>query len=272
MVSQPHETLADHRPVAALCLTLGTWSILRGGFAVPGARGLQIAGFDPNAAGLGVVAIGVAVYYYGWIFGLALVLAVVIHEYGHVVAYRVCGHDDARFRLIPLMGGVAISNRLPASQESAFFIALMGPAICLAPMALAFAVSDLLVRPQPAMANLLYAFGMVLGSLNFFNLLPFWPLDGGRILQVLCQTYIPWATRQVSIAMTVGAAALAFATQSYFLLIFVLIGWGGLMQSERVLQVQRPMTKRRGTLALCAYGFTAAAFYEGGADLLHVLL
>ena len=39
----------------ALCLSLGTWTILRGGFAVAGARGFQVVGFDPNAVGMGAV-------------------------------------------------------------------------------------------------------------------------------------------------------------------------------------------------------------------------
>ena len=258
--------------LAALALTAGTWMILRGGFVVPGARGFQLAGFDPNGAGLGALAIIVAVYFYGWVFGLALVLAVIMHEYGHVVAYRVCGHSDARFRLIPILGGVAISNRLPASQSVAFFIAIMGPAICLAPMALAFALSDLLMGQAVGLASFLFAFGMVLASFNFFNLLPFWPLDGGRIVQILCQTYIPWATRQVSIAMTLIGAALALLTGSYILLFFILMSWGGLMQAEQILGIQTPMTKRHGLIALAAYATTAAAFFKGGSFLLQGLL
>jgi Zn-dependent protease len=254
--------------LAALGLTFGTWAILRGGFVLAGQRGLQFTGFDPNAIGLGALALIVAIYYFGWQYGLALILAVVVHEYGHVVAYRVCGHDDARFRLIPIMGGVAISNRLPASQESAFFIALMGPAICLAPMCLCFALSDMLLPVSYAAAEFLGIFGLILGFFNFFNLLPFWPLDGGRIVQILAQTFLPDATRQVSIAMTVIGAALAFLTHSYIILFFILISWGGLVQSEKVLQIQRPMTVRRALLALAAYGFTAGAFYTGGARVL----
>ncbi len=256
----------------ALGLMAGTWLALRGGFAVAGERGLRIVGFDANAVGLSALAVMVAVYYYGLDYGLALVLAVVLHEYGHVVAYRVCGHDDARFRLIPILGGVAISSKVPASQERAFFIALMGPAICLAPMGLAFALSDLLFVRSAAVSDYLYAFGMVLGSFNFFNLLPFWPLDGGRIVQILCQTYLPWATRQVSIAMTLIGAALALYSQSYIILFFILMSWGGLVRSEQLLEIQRPMTWGQGLIALAAYGFTAAAFLSGGALLLQGLL
>lgn len=256
----------------SLGVLYGTWATLRGGLVLPGARGFQMAGLDPNAARLGALAVAVAIYYYGWVFGAALILAVIIHEYGHVAAYRVCGHSDARFRLIPIFGGVAISNRLPATQGHAFFIAIMGPAICLAPMSLSFALSSLLFQTSPAVASFLFAFAMVLASFNFFNLLPFWPLDGGRMVQILCQTFIPSATRQVSIAMTLTAAALAVFTQSWFLLIFILISWGGLMQSEQVLGLQTPMPKRHALLGLAAYASTAVAFFMGGSFLLRGLL
>ena len=257
--------------IVALGLMSGTWAILRGGFSVAGGRGLKIIGYDPNALGLGALAIIVAVYYYGWQYGLTLILSVVLHEYGHVVAYRVCGHDDARFRLIPILGGMAISNRIPASQENAFFIAVMGPAICLAPMGLAFALSQVLIATSYPASEFLFILGVVLAVFNLFNLLPFWPLDGGRMVQYLAQTFLPGATRQVSIAMTVLGAALAFLTHSYLILFFILISWGGLMQSEKLLQVQRPMTKPRALLALAAYGFTAVAFYLGAAPLLQGL-
>lgn len=258
--------------LAALGLMAGTWAALRGGFHVPGARGLRIVGFDPAALGLGALAVAVAVFYYGWAFGIALCLAVALHEFGHVVAYRVCGHDDARFRLIPILGGVAISNRLPATQERAFFIALMGPAICLAPMALAFALADLLAFSQPLASGLLYAFGVVLAGFNFFNLLPFWPLDGGRMVQILAQTYIPWATRQVSIAMVLIGAVLAFLAQAWIILILILMSWGALMQSEQILGLQRPMSPRLGLIALAAYVVTAGAFLLGGSVLLQGLV
>lgn len=243
---------------------------LRGGFR--GAAGFQIAGFDINAAGLGIVAVAAAMYFFGLLYGIALIVAVVIHEFGHVAAFRVCGHSDARFRLVPLMGGVAISSRLPASQEQAFFITLMGPAICLAPMVLCFALPEAFYKGQSEfgyqIANYLYIQGVVLGALNFFNLLPLWPLDGGKIAHRLAYAFFPGATRHVSIAMMMLAAALCLFTRSYFLLFFVLMSWQSLQQFEAHLQSQRPIAKPRALLCLAAYLTTTAAFFVGGAAML----
>ena len=252
---------------AAVFLLAVALYTLRGGMIGPG-RGLRVVGFDTNAVGLGVVAVAAAVWFFGWQFGLALILTVVMHEFGHVAAFRICGHTDARFRLIPLFGGVAISNQTAASHESDLFINLMGPAICLAPMALCFVLSDLVAQQAWGLANFLYILGLVMGSLNFFNLLPFWPLDGGKITRILTFTYIPGATRAVSIAMSATAAALCVLSGSFLLLIFVLMGWRGLMQSEQTVKMQRPMTKARGLWATAAYLATMLAFGFGGWPLM----
>lgn len=253
--------------LAALALMAAALYTLRGGLIGPG-RGLRVVGFDTNAIGLGVLAVGFAVWFFGWQYGAALIITVVLHEFGHVVAFRICGHSDARFRLIPLLGGMAISNKLPASHEDDLFISLMGPAICLAPMVLAFALSDLVVEQSWGLANFLYILGLVMGSLNFFNLLPFWPLDGGKITRVLTFTYFPQFTRGVSIAMSATAAALCVLSGSFILLIFVLMGWQGLVQSEQLITKQQPMSKTRGLWATVAYLSTLLAFGVGGLPLL----
>ena len=185
---------------------------LRGGLVSN--RGLTVVGMDMQGLGMGVLAFVAAAWYFGPLYGVAIVLSVMIHEFGHVAAYRIAGHDDARFRLIPLMGGVAISDRAPETQAHDFFITLMGPGICLAPMALAYALSDA-IHPYSADASeFLWVFAIVTGALNFFNLLPFWPLDGGRCLRILTDTYVPGATNFVTLAMSAALAAAAVAMQS----------------------------------------------------------
>ncbi len=242
---------------------------LRGGLTARGHL-VTLAGFDMSSLGLGVLAVIVAVYFFGPMYGAALILSVMVHEFGHVAAFRICGHSDARFRLIPLFGGVAISNQQPASQDKAFFISLMGPGICLAPMALAYALSysDFLWEEWPDAANFMWVFAISNAALNFFNLLPFYPLDGGNCLRILCHTFWPGGTRIVTIAMSAAAAAIAFYLQAWFLLIFVLMGTQNLMQSENLLHAQRRMGWRRGLLAALAYLFTTAAHFWGSLELI----
>lgn len=251
----------------ALALCAATLYALRGGLTARG-RFVTIAGFDMQSLGLGIFAILVAGYFFGPLFGAAIILAVMIHEFGHVAAYRVCGHSDARFRLIPLLGGVAISNHHPASQEKDFFITLLGPGICIAPMVLAYVASDYLVEDHPYIVQFLWNFALVMGALNFFNLLPFWPLDGGRCLSILCNTFAPQLVRPVTMAMTGLAIATAVLTQSWFLLAFLIFSLQSLQSAMLLSQVQRRMSPARGLWALAAYLATMASFAFVGWPLL----
>lgn len=88
-----------------------------------------ILGLDPQGLGISALAVIAAVIFFGPVFGICIILVIVIHEFGHVAAFRVAGHHDASFRLVPLMGGYAISNRAVDTQEEDVFITLMGPAI-----------------------------------------------------------------------------------------------------------------------------------------------
>jgi Zn-dependent protease len=191
-----------------------------------------------------------------------------VHEFGHVAAYRVCGHADARFRLIPLLGGVAISDQVPASHEKDFFITLMGPGICIAPMVLALALVDVAAGYSADAADFLWIFATVTGALNFFNLLPFWPLDGGRCLAVLCNTFWPGGARQVTLAMSGALIALGIYSQNFILVAFALMGAQSLFAAEQIARFQRPMGKRRGALAAAAYVATVAVFGKVGWPLM----
>ncbi|EPX81689.1 metalloprotease [Litoreibacter arenae] len=239
---------------------------LRGGLVSD--RGLTVVGMDVQGLGLGALAFVAAAWYFGPLYGVAIVFSVMIHEFGHVAAFRIAGHHDARFRLIPLMGGVAISDTEPETQAHDFFITLMGPGICLAPMALAYALSDVVAPYSPQAAEFLWVFAIVTGALNFFNLLPFWPLDGGRCLRILTDTFVPGATNFITMAMSAAFAALAVAMQSLALLFFAIMGAQSLFSWSGAWVQRKRMTKGQGVLALAAYLFTAGAHFWGGFTML----
>lgn len=251
----------------AVAFCLATLYSLRGGLIGTG-RVMSIAGFDTNALALGGLAVAAAVYFFGPMYGIALILSVMLHEFGHVAAFRVCGHSDARFRLIPLIGGVAISSSQPASHEKDFFITLLGPGICLAPMVLALAVLELDWPYHSPTADFIWIFATVTGALNFFNLLPFWPLDGGRLLAILSRSFWPGAAVQVTMAMSAATIVLAIYTRSLALTFFALMGAQNLLQGGDRSAIQRPMSKPRAALAAAAYLTTLATFGLTGWPLL----
>jgi Zn-dependent protease len=253
--------------LVAFVLCLITAYTLRGGYVANG-RFLRLAGFDPNGLILGVLAVAAAVYFCGEIYGLALILSIMLHEFGHVAAFRICGHSDARFRLIPMIGGVAISSQLPASHEKDLFITLMGPGICLAPTVLAMALLELDWTYDSGAAEFVWIFATVTAAINFFNLLPFWPLDGGRSLAILCRTFIPGAAKQATMAMAAATIVLGIYSQSMAMLFFALMGAQSLILGGDVSSVQRPMSKQRGALGAAAHLTALAAFGLAGWPLL----
>ena len=116
-----------------------------------------------------------------------LFLCVVLHEFGHIFAARHFGVRTPEVVLLPI-GGVSRLERIPEEPQAEFVIAIAGPAVTLV-IALALIVllgglppPDELIEitgPRSLIVQLAYA-NVVL---FVFNLLPAFPMDGGRVLR-----------------------------------------------------------------------------------------
>lgn len=255
----------------SIILCVLTAYALRGGLLRP--QNAVVHSFDTTGLLMALAAFGAAGFFFGLLVGIALTFSVMLHEFGHVAAYRVAGHSDARFRLLPLIGGVAISNRQPATQAEDFFIALMGPGICVAPMVLAYTGASFYGEDYPQVSQALWVFAGLTGMLNFLNLLPLFPLDGGRCLKVLAQTFWKPAGTYAGYLMIAALAALAAWRMSPVLALFAALGLQGLSKANDPAGFQRPMTKPQGVLALCAYLSVAATHLFVGLPLIvHYIL
>ena len=130
----------------------------------------------------------------GAIYLIALFASVLLHELGHVAVSKRYGISTIEIVMFPI-GGLARLERLPKPHEE-LWIALAGPAVNVLIAAGLFAwlgwandirtVSELLV---PTDRNLLHriAFGNLI--LAAFNMLPAFPMDGGRVLRALLARY-----------------------------------------------------------------------------------
>ena len=138
---------------------------------------------------------------YGLSFALALALSIVAHELGHALTARAFGYGTRDITL-SLLGGCASLIALPRKAWQEFLTAIAGPAVSFAIAGIAFAI--LLLAPLDGWteAILVYATWMnaILGA---FNLLPGFPMDGGRVFRSVMRAFMS-RERATYIAMIVG--------------------------------------------------------------------
>lgn len=253
----------------SLILTFGlfvlTYLILKGGWITPN-RKFKIE-FSMESLVLAAISIAAAMWFFDPITGLALVAIIAIHEFGHVAAYRVCGHDDATFRLIPLMGGVASSSKAPDGPLHSFYISVMGPAICIAPTVLALNLVYGGYDLPDMLREFLWSFGIFSGAINFFNLLPIGPLDGGKMSRILFGIFWPKAAKPFGIAMMGLALLVGITMQSFFIIVLTLMSFPTVMNAPDYVIVRKP-SKRQGLLLLVIYLTCLITFFWAGFPLM----
>ena len=149
----------------------------------------------------------------GVLFLLAVFGSVLLHEYGHALVARRFGIATRRITLLPI-GGVAQLEGQPRTPRQELAIALAGPAVNLVIAAGIFLLGAFtgLASPYGLLGSLMIANLWLAG----FNLLPAFPMDGGRALRALLATRIGGA-RATEIAVQIGkAAAFAFGIVGLF--------------------------------------------------------
>jgi Zn-dependent protease len=141
-----------------------------------------------------------------WLVGTAtavmLFVSVLIHELGHSVVAKGLGLSVPRITLF-IFGGVSQIATEPSSAAVEFWVAVVGPLISLA-LALLFWE----LAPRLAWSPPLFALAKYLAFINFilavFNLIPGFPLDGGRVFRAIIWRVTGKYQRATSIAATTG--------------------------------------------------------------------
>jgi len=176
---------------------------------------------------------------------ILLFVSVLLHELGHATAARHY-HIPVREITLFIFGGVAQIQEEPKSAGSEFWIAIAGPIVSLL-LGLSFSGLALLATPVPQLLAIFRYVGYVNLMLFLFNLIPGFPLDGGRVLRA----FIWGATHDTHKATIIAAntgrliaygfifigLVMIFAGNLYDGLWMAFIGW--FLESAAVAQVQQ---------------------------------
>lgn len=155
---------------------------------------------------------------------------VVLHELGHSFTAMAYGIGVRRILLMPI-GGMAELDSIPRQPGRELLITLAGPAVNFVIAGILWALVGFGGDDYPANAT---GFGQLLLEANLwmgcFNLLPVFPMDGGRILRALLATQLPyvratfWAATVAKVLAVIGGLVAAFVFHNYltaFLFAFI---------------------------------------------------
>jgi Zn-dependent protease/predicted transcriptional regulator len=164
------------------------------------------------------------------IFILAVFASVALHEYGHAFVASYFGIEAKTIVLYPI-GGIASIEKLPGKPQQEFLISSAGPMVnfILAVFCWLLAPQDELIAPYRDFTNTISAsnFLYLLGTINFlialFNLVPAFPLDGGRILRALFGLKFNYIKATSVVAVISKVIAILFVLYGLGMLNFLLV-------------------------------------------------
>lgn len=144
----------------------------------------------------------------GVAFILSVFLCVVLHEFGHIAAARFFCIKTPDITLLPV-GGLARLERNPTRPVEEFVIAIAGPFVNVVIAALLVILIgnrfgwEQLSAPQDPRINFIARLAGVNIFLVLFNMIPAFPMDGGRVLRAVFAWRMSW-TRATKLATQTG--------------------------------------------------------------------
>lgn len=215
------------------------------------------------------------------LFIVAVFGCVLLHEFGHILMARHFGVRTPDVILLPI-GGVARLERMPKEPRQELLIALAGPAVTLAIAVVLYAVMRLRGTAMPPLLTWNVHELSIVGimQLNFwllaFNLIPAFPMDGGRVFRSLLamRMGLERATRVASslgqvLAVVMGFLALQIGQPLLLLIaIFIFLGASAEVSAVATTTIGEGLDVRR----LMVTDFRTLPIHASLADAVELLL
>lgn len=188
-----------------------------------------------------------------WLIAVAAIWGLLVHEYGHVLAMNRLGMGPARIYIIPFLGGVAKSQRLPRSEWDGVLVSLAGPGFGLL-AAIPFFAGFI------ATGEGMWLLGAaVIALINLVNLAPAPPLDGSKALGPVLARIHPNVERGAMVLIGALVVFWGITTGRFILAAFLAIALIGHLRRGAWRPEGRPLTGREAGQSVGLFLLAAAA-------------
>lgn len=164
------------------------------------------------------------------LFTLSLFGCVLLHEFGHALTAARYGIKTRDITMLPI-GGIARLERMPDDPIEELIVAVAGPAVNVVIAAVLFGILFVMYGVQPVLGaiyplrsmsnNFLLDLAKINLALVLFNMLPAFPMDGGRVVRALLATRMPYAKATGIAAMLGQGMAILLALDGLGIIDFV---------------------------------------------------
>jgi len=167
---------------------------------------------------VGIVILGVGISFLNAFLILGVLL---VHEFGHYLAMLIFGYKDRQIFFLPF-GAATAGKKTDASSLQKVIVSLAGPALGL------ITGTVCVVAWTRTEIEAFWSFGIFSLVLNYINLLPITPLDGGRLFEITLFSRIPFLKTIFAILSTLVIVAAGIFLRDWILIMFGLLMLTGL--------------------------------------------
>ncbi|MBN1269689.1 MAG: tetratricopeptide repeat protein [Kiritimatiellae bacterium] len=185
-------------------------------------------------------------FLHNWYMLPALLGILLVHELGHLLGMKLFGYRNRQILFMPFLGAAAMGTKEDATPTQQFVVLLLGPVPGIVLGIICLSLSGVFE------AAWLSEVGIMAIAINYINLLPFMPLDGGRIVETLFLSRFPRAQFVLSVVSTaIFLLVYTLTRETIFLILGILFAlslqtrWQSSAAERRVRRILPPGADRR---------------------------